>query len=250
MSHWDVGVSGPTLILFDIDGTLLLSGGAGKRALNRAFDELFGASDGFDQVPVAGRTDRLIFEDALSRARLTATPDQRQHFYHRYYDLLEKEILKPGPRKGLMPGVRVLLDDLSTRSEVTCALLTGNFARAAQIKLEHFDLWRYFVCGAYGDDAPHRDALVPVVVDRARRKGVSVRSATHVVVVGDTPLDIQCAKAAGARSVAVATGSFDEASLKAHGADSVLPDLTDSRVFVNLLSNGDGASPGQEDNRS
>ena len=235
MDHAGVVARASTLILFDIDGTLILSGGAGKRALNRAFHELFGVAEGFDGVPVAGRTDRLIFEDALSRTGITIESAQRERFYTRYYDLLEEEILNPGPRKGLMPCVRRLLDELATRPALTCALLTGNFARAAQIKLEHFDLWRYFVCGAYGDDAPDRDDLVPVAVDRARRKGAAVRAATHVVVVGDTPLDIKCARAAGARSIAVATGSFDEASLAGHGADSVLPDLTDTQIFIDLL---------------
>lgn len=224
-----------TLVLFDIDGTLLLSGGAGKRALNQAFREVFGVADAFDQIPVAGRTDRLIFDDALLRAGLTATSALREAFFARYHDLLEREIVHPGPRKGLMPGVRTLLADLDGRSGVACALLTGNFARAAQIKLEHFGLWQYFVCGAFGDDAPDRNALVPVAMDRARRKGVVVRSSMEVVVVGDTPLDIECAKAAGARSVAVATGSYNEASLREHGADTVLADLSDPRVFIGLL---------------
>ena len=131
-----------------------------------------------------------------------------------------------------------MLDELDGREGVTCALLTGNFARAAQIKLEHFKIWHYFVCGAYGDDAPDRDALVPVAVSRARGKGVAVRSAAQVVVVGDTPLDIQCARAAGARSVAVATGSFDEASLRGHAPDGVLSDLTDPQAFIGLLEDG------------
>lgn len=227
-----------TLVLFDIDGTLLLSGGAGKRALNQAFEEVFAVAAGFDGIPVAGRTDRLIFEDALARAGLSATPARRDRFYRRYFDLLEREIVNPGPRKGLMPGVRALLDQLDGISGVTSGLLTGNFARAARIKLEHFGLWHFFLCGAYGDDAPERDALVPVAVDRARRHGVAIASATHVVVVGDTPLDIQCARAAGARCVAVATGSYDEASLAAHGADCVLSDLRDAQGFIDRLHDG------------
>lgn len=224
-----------TLVLFDIDGTLLLSGGAGKRALNRAFRELFGVSGGFDGIPVAGRTDRLIFDDALERAGAAAGPAMRDRFYARYCDLLAEEIVRPGPRKGLMPGVRALLDRLSGRADLTVALLTGNFARAARIKLEHFGLWHHFACGAYGDDAPERDDLAPIAVDRARRGGSDVPSAAHVVVVGDTPLDIRCARAYGARSVAVATGSFDEALLRRHGADRVLPDLADAGAFIDFL---------------
>ncbi len=224
-----------TLILFDIDGTLLLSGGAGKRALNAAFQELFGVAGGFDGIPVAGRTDPLIFDDALNRAGVTAGPAVRRRFHARYCDLLQGEILGPGPRKGLMPGVRALLARLGARSDVTSALLTGNVARAARIKLEYFGLWSCFACGAYGDDAPSRDELVPIAVERARRRGIDVPSAAQVVVVGDTPLDIRCAQRAGARAVAVATGPFDEAALSRHGADGVLPDLEDADAFIALL---------------
>ena len=223
------------LILFDIDGTLLLSGGAGKRALNRAFEELFGVAGGFDGIPVAGRTDPLIFTDALERAGVTARPAVRRRFHQRYCELLGEEILGPGPRKGLMPGVRALLARLGARSDVVCALLTGNVARAARIKLEHFDLWSCFACGAYGDDAASRDELLPIAVDRARRQGIDVPSAAQVVVVGDTPLDIRCAQRSGARSVAVATGPFDEAALRRHGADSVLPDLANTGAFIDFL---------------
>lgn len=223
------------LVLFDIDGTLLLSGGAGKRALNRAFEELFGVAGGFDGIPVAGRTDPLIFRDALERAGVVTGAETRRRFHARYCDLLGEEILGPGPRKGLMPGVRALLARLDARAGVTSALLTGNVARAARIKLEHFDLWDHFACGAYGDDAAQRDDLVPIAVDRARRRGVDVRSTAQVVVVGDTPLDIRCARKFGARAVAVATGPFDEDALRRHGADGVLPDLADTGAFIDLL---------------
>ena len=224
-----------TLVLFDIDGTLLLSGGAGKRALNETFEELFGVADAFDGIPVAGRTDPLLLDDALARCGMAAAPTLRARFHDRYCELLAERILSPLPRKGLMPGVRSLLAGLDGRPDVTSALLTGNFARAARIKLEHFGLWQHFACGAYGDDAASRDELVPVAMARARQRGIDVRSPRQVVVVGDTPLDIRCARAAGAWAVAVATGPFDVAELRSHGADRVLPDLADTRECVNLL---------------
>lgn len=222
----------PTLLLFDIDGTLLLSGGAGKRALNRAFADMFAVSDAFDGVPVAGRTDTLIFEDALVRSSVEADATARAGFYARYYVCLAEEIQRPGPRKGLMPGVSRLLERLAGESDLTCGLLTGNVASAARIKLEHFGLWRHFVCGAYGDDAPERDDLVPIAVARARRAGVRIEARQHAVVVGDTPLDVRCAAAGGARSIAVATGGYEEAALHASGADVVLPDLADAERFL------------------
>ena len=220
------------LLLFDIDGTLLLSGGAGTRALNRTFEEMFGVAGAFTGIAVAGRTDPLILGDALDRAGVAADAAARRKFLARYCEHFEREILFPGPRKGLMPGVRRLLDGLRKRPDVACALLTGNIARAARIKLEHFALQRYFACGAYGDDAPRRDDLVPVAVGRARRAGIDVASASQAVVIGDTPLDVQCAAVAGARSVGVATGSFTEEELWRAGADAVLPDLTDPSRFL------------------
>lgn len=220
------------LLLFDIDGTLLLSGGAGTRALNRTFEELFGVEGAFAGIPVAGRTDLLILDDALERAGIRADADGRARFLARYCQHFEREILLPGPRKGLMPGVRRLLDRLQHTPGVACALLTGNIARAARIKLEHFEVRRYFACGAYGDDAPRRDDLVPIAVERARRVGIDVDSPGAAVVIGDTPLDLQCARAAGARAVCVATGSFSEEELRRAGADAVLPNLADPECFL------------------
>ena len=224
-----------TLLLFDIDGTLLLSGGAGKRALNATFEEQFGAAGAFDGIPVAGRTDPLLLNDALARHGLTAAADARARFHDRYCELLAQRIHDPLPRKGLMPGVRELLAGLEQRAGLRSALLTGNFARAARIKLEYFGLWRHFACGAYGDDAASRDELAPVAMARARNCGIDVRSPAQVVVIGDTPLDIRCARAAGAWSVAVATGPFDAAELQSHGADQVLPDLADTAACIEVF---------------
>ncbi len=222
------------ILLFDIDGTLLLSGRAGYRALTRTFEELFGVPRGFDDVPVAGKTDELILPDALARAGVEADEDDRRRFHARYCELFEGEIHFPGPRKGLMPGVAALLAALDERAKIRCGLVTGNFARPAQVKLEHFDLWRYFHFGAYGDDAPVRDDLVPIAVERARRAGAAVAAPADVVVIGDTPLDVQCARVAGARPVAVATGSFDVEALEATGA-AVVADFRDTEAMLRLL---------------
>jgi len=223
------------ILLFDIDGTLLLSGRAGYRALTCAFQELFGVARGFDDIQVAGSTDELILTAALDRAGVTVDRATRALFHTRYCELFTDEIHFPGPRKGLMPGVEALLEMLSRQSTVRSGLITGNFARPAQIKLEHFDLWRFFRFGAFGDDAPVRDDLVPIALDRARREGVAVAAAGDVVVIGDTPLDVRCAAAAGARSVAVATGPYDEAALRSAGAHAVLSDFSDTDGVVDLL---------------
>jgi phosphoglycolate phosphatase len=227
---------GTTLLLFDIDGTLLLSGGAGFRALSQAFEEVFGVGDAFRGIPVAGRTDRLIVDEAAERGGITLDDAARGRFHHRYSELLEDEVLKPGPRKGLMPGVVSLLDAVAAARHMRSALLTGNFARAARIKLEHFGIWQYFACGAFGDDAVERNALVPIAVERARAAGIDVGSFEDVVVVGDTPLDVACAAAVGARSVGVATGSYDVSALEASGADAVLTDLTAHETFFAIVA--------------
>ena len=223
------------ILLFDIDGTLLLSGRAGYRALTRAFAEMFGVPRGFDGIPVAGRTDASILSAALDRAGMEADGEARTRFHARYCELFVFEIQFPGPRKGLMPGVAELLRVLAGEETVRCGLLTGNFAKPARIKLEHFDLWRYFHFGAYGDDAPLRDQLVPIAVDRARREDVTVGAPGDVVVIGDTPLDVRCAVAAGARSVAVATGSYDETALRQTLADTVLVDFSDTQGTLDVL---------------
>jgi phosphoglycolate phosphatase-like HAD superfamily hydrolase len=149
---------------------------------------------------------------------------------------LREEIEQPGRGiKAVMPGVRGLLDRLHTRDDVWLGLLTGNVVDAARIKLEHFGLWRYFRCGAFGDDAADRDALVPFAVERARREGLPDITADRVVVVGDTPHDVACALAAGAVPVGVATGGYTVEQLRQSGADIVFADLSDGDAFCALL---------------
>ena len=223
------------LVLFDIDGTLVLTGGAGIRAMNRAFREMFGIVDGFTGIPVAGRTDRVIIEEALARGGLPPTPEAVGRFRLRYVELLRDHIGHPGPRKGVMPGVRELLDALATHDRAAVALLTGNFPETAQIKLEHFLLWRYFDWGVFGDEATDRNDLVPIAMERARSRGLERIEASEVLVIGDTPADVECAAAVGTKAVAVATGSHDAETLRAAGATIVFEDLSDTARFLALL---------------
>ena len=223
------------LVLFDIDGTLVLTGRAGVRAMTRAMVEVFGVEGAFNDISMAGRTDWYLLSIALSQAGQTLNPSEFERFRAVYIRFLEEEVLERGEgRKGIMPGVRDLLDTLASRDDVVLGLLTGNFVEAARIKLEHFDLWRYFRCGAYGDDAEDRNALVPVAVERARACDGG-RAFTRVVVIGDTPHDIACAAAAGATSLAVATGGFDVDSLRTAGADVVFEDLGDTQAVLHVI---------------
>jgi phosphoglycolate phosphatase len=219
----------PKLVLFDIDGTLVLTGGAGVRAMTRACDEIIGHSDALDGIQVAGRTDWIILHDTLARLGRDLDRALFERLRERYVDYLQHEILQPGKGfNGALPGVPELLRSLHERDDVYLGLLTGNFEAGARIKLERFDLWRYFRCGAYGDDAPDRNALVPVAVARAAACGVPALPPGDVVVIGDTPHDVACAHAAGAMPVGVATGGYTSDELRACGAAVVFDTLRDT----------------------
>ena len=224
------------LFLFDIDGTLVATGGAGRRAMNRAFEETFGAADAFAGIDLAGRTDTSIAADAFARLGMAADPALVARFRKRYVACLQDEVPRPAPGSGVLPGIARLLDALDPAEHAFLALLTGNYADAAEVKLSHFGLWRYFRCGAFGEDHGDRNHLMPVALDRARRCGLAPHvAAIHAVVIGDTPRDIACAQAHGARSVGVATGEYSAQALARAGADVVFEDLGDTRAVLNAL---------------
>ena len=226
----------PALILFDIDGTLLLSGRAGLRAMTRAFDKTFGITNAFSGESFGGRTDSYLVSKALQGAGLPDTPEQHDRFRENYIPLLAEEIEHPGTgHKGLMPGARELLEALHDRHHLHLALLTGNYREAAEIKLQHFELWDFFEWGAFSDDAADRNALVPIARSRAETYDIPVEAIERVIVIGDTPHDIECARVAGARSIAVATGGFTVDQLRDAGADDVLADLSDTEAVLALL---------------
>ena len=225
-----------TLILFDIDGTLVLTGGAGGRAMSLAFEEIFGIRDAFSGAPLAGRTDAWILRDGAAAHGISPDSPALARFRDVYLRHLAIELQKPGPRKGMMPGVRELLDALAARDDVYLALLTGNYEEGARLKLEHFDLWRYFRCGAFGDDAPHRNGLVSKAVERVAACGGPAFAEAHAVGIGDTPLDVAGAVFSGARSRAVATGSHCVEELRATGADVVLQDLSDTEEVLRVIA--------------
>jgi len=233
------------LVLFDIDGTLVLTGGAGMRAMNRAFAEIVGAptgptgatdTDALNGIAVAGRTDWIILQNTLARLGRELDQDLFGQIRERYVRHLGREIEQPGKGfNGTLPGVSALLEKLHAREDVFLGLLTGNFKDGARIKLQRFDLWRYFRCGAFGDDSPDRNALVPVALERAAACGLPPLAPADVIVVGDTPHDVACAQAVGAVPVGVATGGFTADQLRACGAAVVFETLEDTDGFNKLL---------------
>jgi len=226
----------PALILFDIDGTLLLSGRAGLRAMTRAFADTFGVADGFTHASFGGRTDSFLVSQALQAAGLPDSAENHARFREAYLPLLAEEIQHQGTgHKGLMPGARELIEALGEHDHLHLALLTGNYREAAEIKLTYFELWDYFEWGAFSDDAADRNALVPIARQRAEIYDVPPAALERVIVIGDTPYDIECARVAGARSIAVATGGHSVDELRAAGGDVVLADLSDTGKVLALL---------------
>jgi len=201
--------------------------------MSRAFEELYGIRDAFNGVPFNGRTDAWILSQVVSRHNVD--PSGLDAFKPRYLQHLERMLREPGPRKGVMPGVRPLLDALSARDDVFLALLTGNYNDGARLKLEYFDLWRYFTCGAFGDTVHERNHLLADALAQVRACSGLPADASHTIVIGDTPLDIGVAKFGGARSIGVATGSHTVDDLRASGADVVFEDLSDVEDVLAVL---------------
>jgi phosphoglycolate phosphatase len=204
--------------------------------MSLAFEEIFGIRNAFSGVPLAGRTDAWILREGASAHGISPDSPALARFRDVYLRHLAIELEKPGPRKGVMPGVRDLLDALAARDDIFLALLTGNYQEGARLKLEHFDLWRYFRCGAFGDDAPHRNGLVLKAVKAVAACGGPAFAAAHAVVIGDTPLDVAGAIFSGARSIAVATGSHGVEELRATDADVVLQDLGDTERVLRVIA--------------
>lgn len=213
------------VLLFDIDGTLVRTGGAGKVAMEAALCEEFGVTLAAEPIPYGGRTDRAIGTDLLTAHRVDPTATNLGKLIDGYLARLPAAL---AAGDGIVcPGVRDLLPSLRNRSDVLLGLLTGNVRAGAERKLGHYGLWDFFVAGGFGDDHPDRDDVARAAVRSVERHlGRAVRPA-DVWVIGDTPLDVKCARAIGATAVAVATGwtPFDE--LAACGADYTVRDLSD-----------------------
>lgn len=216
------------LVLFDIDGTLISSGRAGVRGMNRSFERLFGITGALDDVELAGRTDRAIVTEAMTKAGLEVSDAGIDRVRDAYLEDLRDALADPVTTAsgGVLPGVSALLDELGEANVVT-GLLTGNFAGGAALKLGHFGLWHRFSFGAFGDHHADRRALVPLAMAAAAAAGHGVFDHDRVVVIGDTPLDVDCAHAHGAKAIAVATGPFPHAVLAETGAALTVNTLTE-----------------------
>jgi phosphoglycolate phosphatase-like HAD superfamily hydrolase len=211
------------LLLWDIDGTLVNTGAAGQHALVRATIERFGGNGDLDGVEIAGRTDTAIAYQILQKYGAPVRDEAASAFLNLYLDLLVEELPR---RKGrVLPGVRALVENSSRQDHTTLGLLTGNLRRGAQLKLEHYQLWQFFPFGAFADDHHDRNALGPCALGRALTETAIDFAPDHVDVIGDTGHDISCGKVFGARTIAVATGSWSRERLAEHEPDFLFDDL-------------------------
>jgi phosphoglycolate phosphatase len=221
------------LLLFDIDGTLIHSGGAGIHALKSAFKERFGIEDDLQDIEIAGMTDSGIVVSILSKHKIPATNENVSAFLDSYVHFLSLELPR---RKGkLLPGVLELLERLKSRPHLVLALLTGNVSRGARLKLEHYGVWHFFEFGAFADDHRDRNRLGPFARARAKEKHGREFSASEIDVIGDTPRDIACGRALGARTVAVATGTWSRNQLAEHQPDFLIDDLSSVDHVIHTL---------------
>lgn len=224
------------LVLFDIDGTLLLSGGAGLRALDRAFEALHGARAASKGIRFAGRTDPAIvhdiFVERLGREPLAA---EMAALLDAYVPLLEEEVAA-SERFVVMPGAAGLLDALSPRDDLLIGLVTGNVESAARIKLARAGLVHHFRYGGFGSDSPDRLELTRLGIARgARLAGELSRDVSGVFVIGDTEADVHAGRSAGAFTVAVATGGVTFEALASESPDLVLRDLADASSLLDAI---------------
>jgi len=232
------------LVLFDIDGTLVWTDGAGRRAIHHALTEVFGATGPADYW-FDGQTDPQIVRALM---RLVGHDDghidaRMQAVFDLYVRQLREELRAPGYRPRVLPGVFELLDALEPREDVVLGLLTGNLAEGARAKLEsvgiHPDRFRV---GAFGSDHEERASLLELARRRAReRLGLDVEG-RDVVIIGDTPADVTCGRAIGARAIGVATGRYSPDELRRHGAAAVFADLSDTASVVAEIVVGDPSS--------
>lgn len=225
------------VLLFDIDGTLVHTGGSGKDAMNRAFAEIFGVANALDGILLAGQTDPKIALDAFQKLGMQWDDDKVEEFKERYFIRLMEELQQPRPQRRLMPGFPQLLAKLRELPQTHLGLLTGNWRRGAEIKLSHFGLWKYFEFGAFGDDDLDRNKLVPHAIRRAAEIFGSHPQRDRVYVIGDTPRDVQCARPHGATAIAVATGDYAVEVLRAEAPDFLFADLSDLDAFLRVFTN-------------
>jgi phosphoglycolate phosphatase-like HAD superfamily hydrolase len=222
------------ICLFDIDGTLLSSGGAGKAAMEAALESEFGRPPTAAGVPFSGRTDRAITQDLFDFHGIDRSDSNWRRFLAAYLNHLPGCLARHNGK--VLPGIDDLLQNLSGRNEFALGLLTGNIRDGARLKLGHYGLFDFFAFGGFGDHHLNRDDVAQEALGVIRSQFNDSIDLNSIWVIGDTPLDIRCARAIGARAVAVATGLHSVDELAAERPDLLLPDFSDAAPLLALWS--------------
>ncbi|MEZ6046462.1 MAG: HAD family hydrolase [Planctomycetaceae bacterium] len=220
------------ICLFDIDGTLLLSGKAGQRAIEHVLQERYSLTTPVEGIQTAGRTDMAIMYDLLNYYEIEPTRERLVEFQNFYLEQLPIELERC--RGEVLPGVVECLEELHSHPEIQVGLLTGNLARGALLKITHYNLQQYFTFGTYGDHHINRDDVARQALDQIRSEQGAHFPTEHVWIIGDTPADVQCARAINANVIAVATGVIPHHELKSSAPDFLVHDLTEISM-LNLL---------------
>lgn len=231
-------VTARRLVLFDIDGTLLLTAGAGRRAIRAALLRHLPEESPFDRVRFDGKTDPQIVAELLAEAGDTnpAEPGRLAAVCDEYLLLLEAELAAGTATTRVLPGVESLLSALEEEAGVVLGLLTGNLEQGARLKLRAAGLRpERFRLGAYGSDSAHRPELPAVAAERAIPFFSRAPSGAEVVIIGDTPADVQCGLGLGARGIGVATGFYPREELLLAGAHAAFEDLTDLEPILEAI---------------
>ncbi len=227
------------LVLFDIDGTLITSRGAGRRAMRTALERVFGAAGGIDQYDLRGRTDTRIVHEVMGALgwEPARVKERLDDFFEAYLGGLTSEI-GDGRHVVTLPGVSAVVARLAQSPDALLGLVTGNIEEGARIKLLPTGLWPLFRVGAYGSDHMDRRRLPSLAARRAQALVGYPFAATDVVVIGDTPHDIDCARACGAVAVAVTTGQYTRDELLAERPDHLFDDLADVEKVLEAILGG------------
>jgi len=226
------------LILFDIDGTLTHSGGAGKRAFDKVFARLYQEKDVSNGLEFAGKTDPMIIQDIFQN-RFNRTPTQNEmiRVKRSYLKMLEDEVRTVRPYQPI-EGVLELLKILSGSEHILLGLATGNFRESAFLKLQSAGLRKFFTFGGFGSDSPDRIELTKLGIERGKKLIPLHRKFSRAFVVGDTPHDVEAGTNAGAITIAMMTGSFDSEAFSKRKAHHILPGYLPIESFLDIVKNG------------
>ena len=223
------------LLLWDIDGTLISTGRAGEFALEDSIRAVLGARPDLSGIEIAGRTDRTIAQQILLKYGQEPTIERVAQFLDGYVEALARRLPERRPFGSIYAGIVDILEKVHRRHDLAQGLVTGNMRRGARLKLQHYDVFHYFEFGAFADDDQDRNRLPPFAKARAEARYDVRFKPSSIFVIGDTPHDIACGKAIGARTIGVATGRFSAQELERSGADAVFPDFSDTGAFFDFI---------------